>query len=241
MKLLLCAHADAGEEVLRRAIARPDVDDLYLVTHEPAAWSLDIRTTADELGVAWTTESVNTIELPFRPDVISSVWYGELIRQPLIDLVDGKIFNLHPSLLPRHRGCSSVTWAIIEGDRETGVTAHYIDAGTDTGRIIEQRRIMIASNETQESLYRRCMSAAAEMWPSSLDAVLSGAPGADQVGPPSYHRRGAPFAGEIDDSWPDEFVERFIRAMTFPPLPFARYSGQEVKSMEEYLALKLAS
>lgn len=238
MKLLLCAYADAGANVLRQAVDRPDVDDIYLFTHDPASWSADIRATADELGVPWTTESVNGGDLPFRPDVISSVWFGEIIRQPLIDLADGRIFNLHPSLLPRHRGCSSVTWAIVEGDKETGVTAHYIDTGTDTGRIIGQRRLLIAADETQATLYRRAMDTAAGMWSSSLDSVLAGEPGAEQTGEESYHRRGAPFDGEIDDSWPDDVVERFIRAMTFPPLPYAGYRGREVRTMDEYLTLK---
>ena len=223
--------------MLRQAVAHPEIEDVYLVTHEPAAWMVDIRDTARELGIAWTTQSINSADLPFAPDVISSVWYRNIIRPHIVDSVEGRIFNLHPSLLPRHRGCSSVPWAIIEGDTETGVTAHYIDSGVDTGRILYQERVPIADDETQLSLYDKCLRLAAVMWTDSLRLVGEGSPGVEQTGHACHHPRGAPYEGKIDDSWDDGQVERFIRAMTFPPLPYATYRGQEVDSLEAYRRL----
>jgi GDP-perosamine N-formyltransferase len=239
MRLVLCGYGEICVSVLRQAVADRFVDDLYLVTHEPVTHLGDIRPVAKELGVPWTTDSINKAELPFEPDVVSSVGYRDVVRRPIIDRVGGAIFNLHPSLLPRHRGCSSVPWAIIEGDTETGVTAHYIDEGIDTGNVILQSRIAIEADETQLSLYQRCIAHAGAVWRGALELVSSGEAGVKQseVGA-SYHSRGAPHGGEIDDAWSDAYTERFIRAMTFPPLPYARYRGREVRTMAEYLRLR---
>ena len=239
MKLILCGHGDACIGVLRQAVAAPDIQDVYLLTHDPVRHMADILPVAKDLGVPWTTESINTAKLPFKPDVISSVWYRKIIRPHIIDLVGGAIFNLHPSLLPRHRGCSSVPWSIIDGDAETGVTAHYIDAGIDTGRILLQSRIRIENSETQLSLFRKCMSLAASMWRDAFLLVTAGEAGVQQSeAGATYHARGAPYEGEIDDSWSEAQVERFIRAMSFPPLPYATYRGHEVRTFAEYLRLR---
>jgi methionyl-tRNA formyltransferase len=239
MRLVLCGYGEICVSVLRQAAADPDIEDIYLLTHEPVTYLGDIRPVADELQVAWTTTSINKAELPFRPDVISSVGYRNIIRPHIIDLVGGAIFNLHPSLLPRHRGCSSVPWAIIDGDAETGVTAHYIDAGIDTGKIILQSRIPVTRDETQLSLYRKCIDVAGEVWREALSLVTSGEPGVEQSAEcASYHPRGAPYGGQIDETWPEVQIERFIRAMTFPPLPYATYRGQEVRSLADYVRIR---
>jgi methionyl-tRNA formyltransferase len=239
MRLALCGYGEICVSVLRQAAADPDIEDMYLLTHEPVSRVGDIRQVANELRVPWTTRSVNQAELPFQPDVISSVGYRNIIRPHIIDLVGGAIFNLHPSLLPRHRGCSSVPWAIIDGDAETGVTAHYIDAGIDTGKVILQSRIAIEAGETQLSLYRKCIKVAGEVWRDALTLVAAGEPGVEQSETgASYHSRGAPYGGQIDDAWPDAQIERFIRAMTFPPLPYATYRGQEVRTFADFVRIR---
>jgi methionyl-tRNA formyltransferase len=237
MRLVVAGLGYVASRVLRIAAAMPEVEDLYLVTHEPADWMIDVRETANELGVAWTTESINTAALPFAPDVISSTWYRTVIRPHVIESVGGRIFNLHPSLLPRHRGCSSVPWAIIEGDTETGVTAHYIDPGVDTGRVLFQERIPILPTATQWDLYDHLQRVAVTMWSEALRRVVEGDPGREQEGGGCYHGRGAPYGGEIDPAWDEAQVERFVRAMTFPPLPYATFRGREIASVEQWRAV----
>src|SRR4029450_12379664 len=100
MKLVLCGHGDACIEVLRQAAAAQDIQDVYLLTHDPVPYLADILPVAKELDLPGPSESINPAKLPFQPDAISSVWYRRIIHQPVIDLVGGAIFNLHPSLLP---------------------------------------------------------------------------------------------------------------------------------------------
>lgn len=235
MKLVLCGYHQAGADVLLQATNDPTID-VFLFTHAPEPHAPDLRNIADSLGVPWTTDSVNGYDLPFEPDVISSVYYRKIIDQAMISRVGGRIFNAHPSLLPRHRGCSSVPWSIIEGDSETGVTYHYIDERIDTGRILLQDRIPITSTTTAFDLYYACMIRAAAQWRQALQMVIeehAGRPQSEFEHDPCYHVRGVPYDGRIDASWSDQQIDRFVRAMTFPPLPYATVGGIQVRTLQE--------
>ncbi len=240
-RLILCGYHAVGTRVLEHIVARDDISDLYLFTHTPGRAVPDIRDVATDLGVPFTTGSINKAELPFVPDVISVVFYRYIIRAPVIRACDGRIFNLHPSLLPRHRGCSSVPWAIIAGDAQTGVTYHTIDEDVDTGRILCQATVPINPDTTQGELYAACMARGAEFWPAAFELVRAGFRGGEQRGASCYHPRGVPYGAEIQDGWTDRRVERFIRAMTFPPLPGATYRGEPVDTLEAYHTLRAAS
>lgn len=85
--------------------------------------------------------------MPFVPDVICSIYYRYIIGNDVIETVDGRIFNLHPALLPKYRGCSSLTWAMINGEKECGYTYHYINKTCDIGDIIFQNKITIEEFE----------------------------------------------------------------------------------------------
>lgn len=234
MKILLCGWGNAGAGVLWNLADRRDVTDLAVCTHDDLAHDMGLVSMADGLGVWSTTEDVNRATLPFTPDIIASVYYRYLIRPHIIDLVGGQIFNAHPSLLPRHRGCGSITWSIIEGDQYAGVTFHYIDQGIDTGRVLLQTTIQIEPEETQATLADKCAQAVIDYFPAALELVRRRWPGVPQVGRASYHRRETPYGGEIDPEWDESRVGRFVRAMTRPPLPYATYQGRVVASMSDY-------
>lgn len=231
MKLFLCGQGPAAEAILRIHLASVKYEGLAVFTHPGA--SIFGMAQAWELPVS--LESVNTVSAwPFQPDVIVSVYYRTIIRQHVIDRVHGKIFNAHTSLLPRHRGRSPIPWAIVEGDRQTGITYHYIDAGIDTGRVILQAVCQISSTETQTSLFEKINDLAIAYFPGALALVLAGFAGVEQQGQALYHFAGPPHDGQIDPGWTHGKIERFIRAMTYPPLPYARLDGREVRSMADY-------
>ena len=87
------------------------------------------------------------------PELIVLAFVTDIIPKAMIDIPKYKAINYHPSLLPRYRGGSAIHWAIINGETETGVTIHYIDAGIDTGDIILQERVPIYPEDTVASLY----------------------------------------------------------------------------------------
>jgi len=236
-RVVLAGFHWTGVKVLEHLLTRNDIRDLAVFTHDQSNQEYDLSPICKKESVFCTTKPLKKENIPFIPDIISSVYYRNIIKKDIIDACNGKIFNAHPSLLPRHRGCSSVPWSIIDGDTVTGISYHYIDEGIDTGNIILQASVPIYPNDTQKTLFDRCMQRCVEFWPAAFTLVAAGFPGVPQMGIPSYHRRGAPEEGRIDPHWPLEKIERFIRAMTFPPLPYATYRGQEVQNLEDFLAL----
>lgn len=232
MKLFLCGQGPAAESVLRNHLAPGNgVESVAVFTHSGAG----IYGMAQAWGLPVTLESVNTLEAwPFQPDIIVSVYYRTIIKQHVIDRANGKIFNAHTSLLPRHRGRSPIPWAIVEGDRQTGVTYHYIDDGIDTGRVILQAVCQISGTETQTTLFEKINTLVVAYFPAALALVLENWRGIEQQGEDTYHHAGPPYGGEINPDWTHGKIDRFIRAMTYPPLPYAKFRGREIRSMADY-------
>jgi methionyl-tRNA formyltransferase len=239
--IFLCGFQHIGISVFHYLLHRDDVGQIAVFTHEAPDHIADLRAAAHECRVWCTTENVNTAQVPFEPDIIASVYYRHIIMPSILNRAGGKAFNVHPSLLPRHRGCSSLAWSLFEGEVITGITFHYMDDGIDTGNIILQAAIQILPDDTQASLVERAMDLGAAYWPAALELVKTGFPGVPQRGEATYHRRGAPFGGVIDESWDLPKIERFIRAMTNPPYGYAKFREIEVRTIEEFVQLKQAA
>jgi methionyl-tRNA formyltransferase len=108
------------------------------------------------------------------PDLIVLADYGRLVPAGLLDLPPHGALNLHPSLLPRHRGASPVPAAILAGDAETGVTLMRMDAGLDTGPIVAQARVALHGDEVAPELEGRLAGVAAALLANMLPGWLDG-------------------------------------------------------------------
>ena len=107
-------------------------------------------------------------------DVMVVVAYGQILPASLINIPRLGTLNVHASLLPRHRGAAPIEWAILSGDRETGVTIMQMDAGVDTGPILAQERTTIAPNETTRPLETRLAEMGGELMVRTLDDLANG-------------------------------------------------------------------
>ncbi len=108
-----------------------------------------------------------------KPDAIIVVGYGRIIPQWMLDLPLLGNINLHASLLPKYRGAAPIQWAIARGETVTGVTTMKIDAGLDTGDILLQREIPIASGDTAQTLAPKLASAGANLMVETLRGLQS--------------------------------------------------------------------
>ena len=160
----------------------------------------------------------------FSPDTIVSLHFRSRIPRDVLTLARLGSVNLHPSLLPKYRGTNSVAWAIINGEETTGFTYHRMEAEFDTGNILLQNKLPIAPNETAFSLFHRQIARALPLLGDVLALLERGEPGTRQPDSGSYFGRNLPFDGVIDPSWELDRVDRFIRAMYFPPFPGAKFS-----------------
>jgi methionyl-tRNA formyltransferase len=111
--------------------------------------------------------------LALKPGLIVLADYGQIVPPALLGIGQGAL-NLHPSMLPRHRGATPVPAAILAGDRATGVTLMRMDEGLDTGPIVAQAGTPVAPDETAPDLEARLATMGADLLTSSLDGWLRG-------------------------------------------------------------------
>lgn len=171
-----------------------------------------------------------------RPEVIVVCAYGVILRQPVLDIPPKGVLNVHPSLLPRHRGASPITAAILAGDEETGVTVMLMDPGMDTGPILEQRRVALSPWDTAGSLGERLSQVAAELLLEVLPRWL-----ADEIEPQPQDDALATAApllqkedGAIDWSRPAVEIWRQVRAFHPWPGAFTTLSGERLLVREAW-------
>ncbi len=110
-----------------------------------------------------------------KPDAIVVVGYGRIIPPWMIDLPRLGNVNLHASLLPKYRGAAPIQWAIARGEKVTGVTTMRIDAGLDTGDILEQKEIAVGPLDTAETLAPRMAATGAVLMVETLRGLHAGA------------------------------------------------------------------
>jgi methionyl-tRNA formyltransferase len=154
-----------------------------------------------------------------KPDLLVLADYGQLVPGAILEMPRLGALNLHPSLLPRHRGASPVEAAILAGDSETGVSLMRMDAGLDTGPLIAQRRVPLRRDETAPELEGMLANVAAELLSESLGPWLAG-----EIAPVAQDAEGATMTrplrredGRLDPGGGIEFLDRQIRA--YQPWP----------------------
>lgn len=107
-------------------------------------------------------------------DMIVLAGYMRLIGPTLLEAYEGKIVNIHPSLLPAFPGKDAVGQALAAGVETTGVTIHFVDEGMDTGPIIASAAVRIAPGETRESLQKKIQRIEHSLYPEVLEGLLNG-------------------------------------------------------------------
>ncbi|XJZ28998.1 phosphoribosylglycinamide formyltransferase [Bacillota bacterium Lsc_1132] len=106
-------------------------------------------------------------------DFVVLAGYMRLIGPTLLNEYEGRIVNIHPSLLPEFPGKDAIGQALAAGVKETGVTIHFVDEGMDTGPIIAQKQVDINENETLESLQAKIHAVEHQLYPAILQKLLT--------------------------------------------------------------------
>ncbi len=164
-------------------------------------------------------------------DVAVVVAYGKLIPSEFLGVPRFGFVNLHPSLLPRHRGPSPIQWALVCGDRSTGVTTMQLDEGMDTGPILLQRRVPIDPRDTAELLAPRLAELGAELIIETLDGLEAGTleptpqPSDGATVSPMLRRNFA----KVDWTMPARTLVNRLRGLTPWPGIYCKLRGGRVK------------
>ncbi|MEA2061440.1 MAG: methionyl-tRNA formyltransferase [Thermodesulfobacteriota bacterium] len=196
-----------------------------------------VKTAAQALGLevyqpeSMKTETVIEKLTSIQPDLFVVVAFGHKLSKDILDIPAIYPINIHASLLPRYRGSSPVQAAILNRDRETGVTAMVMDQGLDTGDILMTTRTPVSPEETAESLHDRLAKMGADLIIKTLDAI------ADQrITPVPQPHDLASFApllkkedGRIDWTLEPERIDALVRAMNPWPGAFTFLDNKRLK------------
>ncbi len=167
----------------------------------------------------------------FEPDVIVVAAYGRILPPDVLGLPRFGCLNLHPSLLPRHRGPSPVVSAILAGDETTGVTLMLLDEGMDTGPIIAQRQRPVYWHDDANSLTATLFADGVDLLNECLPGWLAGAihasPQDDALA--TWTAKIERADGAVDWTLPAATLARRLRAYTPWPGLHTRWNGMEVK------------
>jgi methionyl-tRNA formyltransferase len=166
-----------------------------------------------------------------RPDLIVVVAYGQILSKSLLEIAEHGAVNVHASLLPKYRGAAPIVWAILKGERVTGVTTMMMDESMDTGDILLQAEIPIDEKETGESLHGRLTSLGAQLLLRTVEGMKTG-----NIHPiPQDHSKAtyAPPLRKEDGriNWSKEAIEidRQVRAFNPWPGAFTEWNDQVLK------------
>lgn len=175
-------------------------------------------------------ESINKIK-EFNPDIILVVAYGQILSSHILNIPKTGCINIHGSLLPKYRGAAPINRAIINGEKETGITFMFMKEKVDAGEIIFQEKIDILADETCGELYYRLSDLSASALPKLLEKIKSG-----KIERISQDNKLVTFArkmnkedGEIDWSDKGEKVYNLIRGTIPYPGAFTYYQGRKLK------------
>ena len=166
-----------------------------------------------------------------KPDLILVAAYGLFLPADTLDVPPLGALNIHPSLLPKHRGPSPVATAILEGDTTTGATLMQLDEGMDSGPIIAQQETTIGVNETAEDLTVRLFEMGARLLADALPKLRAGevAPVPQSEADATITRLFRREDGEIDWARPAHHIARQIRAYHPWPGTFTHWNGKQLK------------
>ncbi len=117
-------------------------------------------------------EFINQIKA-LNPDVICVVAYGKILPKELLDIPSLGCINVHGSILPKYRGAAPIQWAVLNGDKTTGITTMYMDEGMDTGDMILKQEVEIGENETTGELWSRLSKIGANLLVETLEKIAN--------------------------------------------------------------------
>lgn len=168
------------------------------------------------------------------PEMVVLAAYGLFLPQSILDVAPHGNLNVHPSLLPRHRGASPIMAALLAGDSETGSTIFLMDEGMDTGPILTQQTLPIEESDTTGGLTERLAFHGAELLRDTIPAWLERriAPVAQDESQATLSHMVEKSDGLLDWSLPAEELARRVRAFDPWPSTFSYWQGKQLRVLE---------
>lgn len=163
-----------------------------------------------------------------KPDIIAVVAYGKILPKYVLDFPKFGCVNLHASLLPKLRGAAPVQWAVINGEKETGVTTMLMDEGLDTGDMLLSEKAEIGEYETSDELFCRIAEIGGRLLLKTIENIENIVPKKQPEGE-SYAPMITKEMAHIDWSNSTDAISKFICGMNSRPMAYSFYKDEQVK------------
>lgn len=166
------------------------------------------------------------------PDVIVVAAFGRILPPEILHMPPYGCLNVHASLLPKYRGSAPIQWAVINGEKKSGVTIMQMAEGLDTGDILTREEIALAPDETGGSLFERLRDLGAELLVRTLNQLGTGEIHPErqpEESPTAYARMITKADGRIDWSMPAVKIERLVRGLNPWPSAYTSLQGRSLK------------
>ena len=164
----------------------------------------------------------------YKPDVIVVIAFGQIIPESILEIPKYGCVNIHGSLLPKYRGAAPIQWAVLDGEKESGVTSMLMDKGIDTGDILLKKSIKLAEDETSGSLFDKLMALGAETLLETLEGLEKGSITPEKQGdsPTDYAKMLTKDMGLIDFTRTAAELDCFVRGMNPWPSAYTTLGGK---------------
>ena len=243
MRIVFMGTPDIAAQSLRAVIAAGhDVCGVFTREDKPVGrkqimTAPPVKQVAQEFGIpVWQPKtlrdgSAEAVLRELAPELIVVVAYGRILPPAVLEIPPYGCINLHVSLLPKYRGAAPVQWAVLNGDRETGVTIMQLDEGMDTGDILTVVPVKIGENETSGELFERISALGAETLCSTIGNIAHG-----EIHPVKQDEAAATMApplskemGEFDFTQDAAHLHNLVRGLNPWPVASFSYQGKRVK------------
>ena len=182
-------------------------------------------------------EAVAELE-KYQADLFVVAAFGQLLSEEILNMPEYGCINIHASLLPAYRGAAPIQWAVLNGEKESGVTIMQMDKGLDTGDMLLKRSVELSPKETGDSLHDKLMHLGAELIVEALSKLEKGelVPEKQKDELSSYAKKLTKAMGQIDWSKDAVSLERWIRGLNSWPSAYTFFGGKTLKIWEAQVA-----
>lgn len=174
----------------------------------------------------------------YDADIMVVIAFGQILPKEILEMTPYGCVNVHASLLPKYRGAAPIQWAVINGERVSGVTTMQMDEGLDTGDMLMKTEIVLDEKETGGSLHDKLAGAGAELCVQTLEALKDGTVVREpqQESTTEYARMLDKGMGRIDWSKDAKSIECLIRGLNPWPSAYTEWNGKTMKIWEADVA-----
>lgn len=244
IRTLFLGTPDIARFCLEAMIKDPHFEVVGVVTQpdRPAGRKMQlqpsaVKEAATPLGIpVLTPENINAPEVmaeiaAFKAEVAVVVAFGQILKQPFLDLFPQKVVNVHASILPHLRGAAPIQRALMNGDKETGVCLQVMVRKLDAGPVIGARRFELTPEMNAFDSYEQCRVLGAKLLEVDLMDYLRGnlSPVPQDESKVTYAAKIDKAESEIEWSWPAEKIHNLVRGLAMGPVAQTRRGGKILK------------